>query len=151
MSISDEIDDATIAIDEVTIVEIKATIWSRKCFRFFRFSANATEHNIVYIQAKETISRKKIDDLMKKARRNQRPQVPIQRLRYPTPRRELKIITTCKGLFIGRISRFWLSRSNTVLRLECLIYIRNKPIKKKENEQIKSPKRYTNYAPISKP
>ena len=37
MGISDEIDDATIAIDEVTILEIKATIGPR---RFFRVSFN---------------------------------------------------------------------------------------------------------------
>ena len=33
MGISDEIDDAMIAIDEMTILEIKATIWPRRFFR----------------------------------------------------------------------------------------------------------------------
>ena len=38
MGISDEIDDAAIAIDEATIFEIKATIWPRRYFQKSSFN-----------------------------------------------------------------------------------------------------------------
>ena len=49
MAISDEIDDATIAIDETMNLEIKATIWSRRFFRKHRLTSKLCSVNHLVI------------------------------------------------------------------------------------------------------
>ena len=82
MSISDEIEDATIAIDETKISETEAT--KRRIRNYCVQTKKLKYENSKSFdpQSKKRRFRWKIDDLMKKVRRNRRSYAPIERLKY---------------------------------------------------------------------
>ena len=60
MGISDKIDNATIAIDETTILEIKVTIWPRRYFQKSSFNIRIlfgkSSHNSILVFIKDEFS-----------------------------------------------------------------------------------------------